>query len=83
MSKKYEQENESLWYVFVHVNSEEKFPDFYIFHSSEIGNSIAGGFATWFLEPKKVEKPERKGVCANLFQLLKSRKNTKVIGTKY
>ena len=41
----YEQKNqqlhEGLWYVFVHVNSEEKSPDFYCFHSLEIGNRIA------------------------------------------
>ena len=53
MSKKNEQEYEDLWYVFVHVNSEEKLPDFYIFHSSEIGSRIAGEHSAWLAKPKK------------------------------
>ena len=59
MSKKNEQEHEGLWYVFVHVNSEEKLPDFYIFHSSEIGNRIAGEHSAWLAIPKKNGEPRK------------------------
>ncbi len=53
INKENEQEHEGLWYVFVHVTSEDKLPDFYIFHSSEIGSRIAGEHAAWLSEPKK------------------------------
>ena len=53
MNKKNEQVHEGLWYVFVHVNSAEILPDFYMFHSSEIGKRIAEEHAAWLSEPKK------------------------------
>ena len=57
MSKKNEQVHEGLWYVFVKVKSDESLPDFYIFHSSEIGNRIAGEHSAWLAKPKKNGEP--------------------------
>ena len=41
MSKKNEQSHDSLWYVLVEAQSQETLPNFYIFHSSEVGPWIA------------------------------------------
>ena len=59
MNKKNEQVHEGLWYVFVHVNSAEILPDFYMFHSSEIGKRIAEEHAAWLSEPKKNGEPRK------------------------
>ena len=45
--------------MLVRVKSDESLPDFYIFHSSEIGNRIAREHAAWLSQPKKNGEPRK------------------------
>tara|TARA_Y100001968_G_C18889418_1_gene495414 strand:- start:31 stop:492 length:462 start_codon:yes stop_codon:yes gene_type:complete len=47
MSEKNENPHESLWYVLVEAISEDSLPNFYIFHSEEVGNYIAKDHAAY------------------------------------
>jgi len=53
MSKKNEQVHETLWYVLVEVKDEIEMPNFYIYHSSEIGPWLKNDHAYWLNIPKR------------------------------
>ena len=45
--------------MFVRVKSDVSLPDFYICHSSEIGNRIGGERAAWLVVPKRNAEPRK------------------------
>ena len=57
MSKKNEQYFESLWYVLVHLHGSKKLPDFYVFHSQEVGLLQKDDHAQWLAKPKRNGEP--------------------------
>tara|TARA_B100001173_G_scaffold282785_1_gene267883 strand:+ start:357 stop:833 length:477 start_codon:yes stop_codon:yes gene_type:complete len=61
MSKKNEQHFESLWYVLVHLHGENIIPDFYIFHSYEVGPWLKDDHSQWLATPKRNGEPRKDG----------------------
>lgn len=53
MSQKNETYFESLWYVLVQLNGVDQMPDFFIFHSNEIGPWLKNDHTSWLVIPKR------------------------------
>ena len=59
MSAKNETAYKRLWYVLVQLNGADQMPDFYIFHSREIGPWIKTDHSNWLEEPKRNGKARK------------------------
>ena len=59
MSKKNEDVFESLWYVLVEIGDEKIIPNFFIFHSSEIGPWLKNNHSYWLGIPKRDGSPRK------------------------
>ena len=59
MSKKNEQVHQTLWYVLVQVGEESEMPNFFIYHSSEIGPWLKNDHSYWLGIPKKNGEPRK------------------------
>ena len=59
MSKKNEQYFESLWYVLVHLHGSNKLPNFFIFHSQEVGPWLKDDHSQWLAKPKRNGEPRK------------------------
>ena len=43
----------SLWYVFVSIKDTHQLPDFYVFSSDEVAQSVEARYQYWLKKPKK------------------------------
>ena len=61
MSKKNEQYFKTLWYVLVHLHGSDAMPDFYVFHSDEVGPWLKNDHSQWLAKPKRNGEPRKDG----------------------
>lgn len=59
MSEKNEMAFDSLWYVLIRLQGLECQPDFFVFHSSEVGPKIKRDHNIWLATPKSNGEPKK------------------------
>ncbi len=68
MSLKNEQAFEKLWYVVVEVGDDDVLPNFFIFSSKEVSDSIKQRLKDYLAKPKKDGTPRKGGGSIRHFE---------------
>ena len=58
----------SLWYVFVSIKEPHQLPDFYIFSSDEVAQSVEARYQYWINKPKRDGSPREASKMIPRFQ---------------